>query len=152
MIASDAIIIALYAIILGCIKTRDSLVVLVAFFLSALYASSPLYDSHPAYVNHLIYSLYFIPTLYYLQKQPFIYVALYIVYHWVVSGDYIFFAQETVISQTFGFVSPVLNGLIMLSLIYARHDYVYHPVRGVVSGWLPNLLHNLRHSKKMEKN
>lgn len=147
----DAICIALYCVIMGFIKTRDSIAVLVAFFISALYSASPLFDYHDAYANHIVISLCFIPALYFTCKNVTIPLMLYIVYHWVVSGDYIFFSSTTtIISSTFIYVTPTLNLIIMLGLIYARRDHDYTRT-GLVSGWLPNLFHNFRNNKKMER-
>lgn len=144
----DAICIALYTIILGSIKTKDSIVVLIAFLFSVLYTSSFLFEIHPAWLNHIIISLIFIPAIYFLSKPVCISVMFYTVYHWLISGDYIYTTSVTWLSMSFYYVSPTINLLIMASLIYAGTDNKYRADFDVDAGWLPNLFGRKRHSEK----
>lgn len=151
MIWIDAVCLALYAGILGMQKTRDSIVIAASFAASVAYSSSAYWDSHPASINHLIISLCFIPSLFCLCKRVTFAAFAYVVYHWVIAGDYIFFTEKTIISQTFGIVSPSLNAVIMVALIYAGIRGECIRVNSLAGGWLSNHILRLVHHKKMAK-
>lgn len=142
----DAICIALYTIILGNMKTKDSMIVLIAFSFSVLYTSSPLFDVHSAWLNHIVISLIFIPSIYFLSKPVCISVSIYAVYHWLISGDYIYTTSNTWLSMTFHYVSPTINFLIMASIVYAGTNNKYRANLDLGAGWLPNLLSHKRSS------
>lgn len=147
----DAICIALYTIILGSLKTRDSLAVLIAFSFSVLYTSSTLFDLHSSVINHIIVSISFIPVIYFLSKPVCLSVLVYVSYHWLIAGDYLLTDKETILSSTFGVVSPSINVIIMVSLVYAGINDRYRTNLNLGRGWFPHLLRDKRHIKKVEE-
>jgi hypothetical protein len=147
----DAVCIALYTIILGSLKTRDSLAVLIAFSVSVLYTSSTLFELHSAVINHIVVSLSFIPFIYFLSKPVCLSVLGYVLYHWLIAGDYLLTDKETILSMTFSIVSPSINVIIMVSLIYAGINNKYRTNLNLGGGWFSHLLRNKRHANKVEE-
>ena len=113
----DFVLLASYALALGAFKTRDSLVVLVAFGATCIYASSDAWAAHPAWLNHIIYSLLMLPLTWFLSKQVCIAVITYISFHWVTAGDYIFFPERELNPGDFGLVAILFNLYILATLI-----------------------------------
>lgn len=151
MIWIDAVCLALYVAILGMQKTRDSLLVALSFSASVAYTSSSYFNIHPASVNHLIISLCFLLSLPFLCKTVTIYAFVYLFYHWLIAGDYLFFESETILSSTFHLVSPFLNALMMAALIYAGHNGKCIRVNSLAGGWLFDFFMRAIHRKKMAK-
>lgn len=151
MIWIDAVCLALYVAILGMQKTRDNLLIALSFSASVAYTSSSYFDIHPASVNHLIISLCFLLSLPFLCKTVTIYAFIYLFYHWVISGDYLFFESHTILSDTFHIVSPALNALVMAALIYAGHNGNSIRINSLDRGWLSDIFLRFIHRKKMAK-
>lgn len=145
----DAICIALYVIILGTLKTKDSMWVTIAFIVSVCYTSSSWFEIHPAWLNHVVISLIFIPILYFLSKPVCISIILYTIYHWLISGDYIYTTSETWLSMTFIYVSPTINLIIMTSLVYAGTNNKHRANLDLDAGWLPYFFSRKGYFKKM---
>jgi hypothetical protein len=148
----NAIALLLFAAIVGLTKSKDAVIFIIAFFISVFYTdlSGWLELTGPSF-NHLTIAMVFLPTLIFLDKQVSIAVIAYIIYHWVIAGDYIFAPNtETFLSLSFAYVSPFLNVVIMAALIISRTkgDYIRNP--RLVIGWLPHYINSFRLNKKME--
>ena len=137
----NTLCIAAYVILLGSLQTRDSMFVLLAFGASVLYTSSPAWLMHTDWMNHVVISLFFIPIIWFVTFPVFLAVSSYVVYHWVVAGDYIFFNNDvTFVSKSFIYVSPTLNLLMMLAIIYASYNKQYNSRLDMAGGWLSHIL------------
>lgn len=147
----NAYCLAAYLLILGRTKTRDAILVCLCFFVSVWYTDfGYLYHAQPAWMNHLIISLLILPAAFFACKPVSLALIGYISYHWLIAGDYIFFEHShTFLSLSFFIVSPFLNIVIMVALIYARFYYNHHPYCGMGRGWLSNNLADFISKKKM---
>lgn len=140
MNALDAICLSLYVIILAVGRSKDALWVTMAFGASVLYTSSPIFQINPNWLDHIIITLSFLSVCWLLTFPVFLATTLYIVYHWLVAGDYIFLTSETtVFVPTFYSVSPFINLIIMASIIYAGFGTKYNTSLNMGGGWLYNL-------------
>lgn len=147
----DAICLFLYFLIFAESGSKDSFIVLLCFAASVVYTSTGLWVAHSPVINHLVITLCFIPSLWFLSKVVCLSVMGYIVYHWVISGDYLFYpGVATPLSSTFIYVSPALNAMIMVALIYAGWTGKHIKYCRMGRGWLPDYLHNFFCTEKME--
>lgn len=148
---TDLILLALYVMLMGTIKTKDSILAVLSFGLSVAYTHSPLFDSHPAFANHLLVSLCFIPAIIFSTKIVCIPLICYAMFQWLTSGEYLFFDTTEILIGSFKEIATALNLLIMAAILYDRHNYNYHKHNVLDDSWIINLCHHIKQNSRDSK-
>lgn len=133
---NDYCLLAAYAIILGCFKSKDSFIILLCFGLSVLYMNE---NHNPAWADHLIISILFAPAIILTAKWVSISSICYTILQWAVSGEYILSDTSEYLIGSFSELAIGVNLLIMAALIYERYNHNYHKDSIVGDSWIINI-------------
>lgn len=136
----DIIILSLLVVIMGTIKTRDSLVVAISSGVSIWYSFSNAWDASPAWINHLVVVLIFIPSIILITtKVVFLSVLCFALLHFFTSIEYGVFDNTEFLIGNFYYISSALYLCIMVALCYDRHNYDYSKTAQLGNSWIINL-------------
>ncbi len=136
----DIIILSLLVVIMGEIKTRDSLVITICAAVSVLYSNMQIWESHPAWINHIVVTLAFIPALILVTTSAvFFSVLAFALLHFFTSIEYGVFDSSDFFISNFAYYSSALYFCIMVALCYDRHNYDYSKTAQLGNSWIINL-------------
>lgn len=136
----DIIMLSLLVVIMGEIKTRDSLVITICAAASILYSNMDVWESHAEWVNHLAVTLIFIPSLILATASSvFFSVLAFTVLHFFTSIEYGVFDNSEFLIGNFSYYSSALYLCIMVALCYERHNYDYSKTAQLGNSWIINL-------------
>lgn len=136
----DVIILSLLVVIMGEIKTRDSLIIAICAGVSVLYSSSGIWDTHPAWINHLTVTLIFIPALILATASTvFFSVLSFALLHFFTSIEYGVSDNSNFFIENFTYYSSALYFCIMVALCYDSHNYDYSKTAQLGNSWIINL-------------
>ena len=141
----NIVILTAYAVILAYSKTKDSLLILLSFFASLVYVESSAFAIHASDTNHLVISLFFLPAFLLCTKWVSVASLCYTIFHWLVSGEYLFFSDTEILIGVFYELAISINLLIMVALCYERYNHNYHKNSLLADSWIINLcIHRLQ--------
>lgn len=136
----DVIILSLLVVIMGEIKTRDSLIIAICAGASVLYSNMDIWLYHPAWINHLTVTLIFIPALILVTTSTvFFSVLSFALLHFFTSIEYGVSDNSNYLIEYFAYYSSALYFCIMVALCYDRHNYDYSKTAQLGNSWIINL-------------
>lgn len=136
----DIIILSLLVVIMGEIKTRDSLIIAICAGASVLYTHMQIWEAHPAWVNHITVTLIYVPALIIVTNSTvFFSVLAFALLHFFTSIEYGFFDSSDFFIEYFAYYSSALYFCIMVALCYDRHNYDYSKTAQLGNSWIINL-------------
>lgn len=136
----DIIILSLLVVIMGEIKTRDSLIITICAAASVLYTTMDAWESHARWINHINVTLIFIPALILVTtSRVFFSVLAFTLLHFFTSIEYGVFDNSDFFIGNFAYYSSALYLCIMVALCYDRHNYDYDKTAQLGNSWIINL-------------
>lgn len=135
----DIIILSLLVVIMGEIKTRDSLIIAICAGASVLYSHMQIWELHPAWVNHVTVTLIYVPALILVTTSTvFFSVLAFALLHFFTSIEYGVFDNSDFFIKNFAYYSSALYLCIMVALCYDRHNYDYSKTAHLGNSWIIN--------------
>lgn len=148
----DIIILSLLVVIMGEIKTRDSLIIAICAGASVLYAHMQIWEFHPAWVNHITVTLIYVPALILVTTSTvFFSVLAFALLHFFTSIEYGVFDNSSILIEYFAYYSSALYFCIMVALCYDRHNYDYSKTAHLGNSWIINSCRHITQTFRASK-